>query len=113
LLRVDGRRRYDVSLSRERAAPMAASEENVTERVDLVAAKLSRDLSADGNPLFKVSDGSESVDHYAVLVNETGLNRTLRTAPYGALLRIERGLLLWNDDEEAYNVVVDEESVVD
>jgi 2-polyprenyl-3-methyl-5-hydroxy-6-metoxy-1,4-benzoquinol methylase len=113
LLRVDGRERHDVTLSRERAAPMAASEDVVGERIDLVAAKLSADLSEDGHPLFKVSDGSESVDHYAVLVRETALNETLATAPYGALLRVEGGLVLWNDDEAAYNVVVDEEAVVD
>jgi SAM-dependent methyltransferase len=113
LLRTDGRRRHDVSLSRNRAAPMADAEAHVTDRVDILAAKLSPDLSEGGNPLFRLSDGSESTDHYAVLVRETALNAALAAAPYGALLDVEGGLVLWNDDEEAYNVVVDEETVVD
>ena len=113
LLRVDGRERHDVTLSRDRAAPMAESEEVVGERITLVAAKLSDDLAEDGHPLFKISDGSEAVDHYAVLARESVLNEALASASYGALLRIEGGLVLWNDDEEAYNVVVDEETVVD
>ncbi|MFB6217566.1 MAG: methyltransferase domain-containing protein [Halobacteriaceae archaeon] len=113
LLRTDGRRRHDATLTRDRAAPMAEAASHVTDRVDLVAAKLSHDLSDGGNPLFRVSDGSESTDHYAVLVRETALNRRLAAARYGALLRIEGGLVLYNEDESAYNVVVDEETVVD
>jgi SAM-dependent methyltransferase len=113
LLRTDGRRRHERSLSRVVAAPLAASEEHVTDRVTHVVAKLSRDLADGGRPLYKISDGSESVEHYAVLVNDTALNRPLREAGYGDLLRVDEGLVLWNDDEGAYNVVVDEETVVD
>ena len=91
---------------------MAESEEHVSNRVDLVAAKLSHSLS-EGNPLFKVSDGSESADHYAVVTRETGLNRALTTAGYGDLLAFENVLVLWNDDEDAYNLVVDDETIVD
>ncbi len=94
---------------------------HVTNRIDLTAAKLSHSLSADdddygqsrSNPVFKISDGSESIDHYAVLTNETSLNRPLLEADYGALLSFEQILVLWNDDEQAYNLVVDEETIVD
>ena len=41
------------------------------------------------------------------------LNSDLREADYGAVLFVENGLVLWNDDEAAYNVVVDDETVVD
>ncbi len=34
-------------------------------------------------------------------------------ADYGDLLSFENALVLWNDDEEAYNVVVDGETVID
>ncbi|MFB6136129.1 MAG: small ribosomal subunit Rsm22 family protein [Halobacteriaceae archaeon] len=115
LLRVDGRRRVERALDRSEAAKLGAADAVVTDRVDLTVAKLSRDLS-DGegaNPVFKISDGSESVSCYAVLVNETELNATLRRAGYGALLRVENALVLWNDDEGSYNAVVDEETVVD
>jgi SAM-dependent methyltransferase len=113
LLRRDGRRRIAATADPARHAKMADMERHVTERVDLLAAKLSRDLADGGNPVFKVSDGSESVSHYAVLVKETGLNADLAAADYGDLLAFERALALWNDDEGAYNLVVDEETAVD
>ncbi|MFB6082447.1 MAG: small ribosomal subunit Rsm22 family protein [Halanaeroarchaeum sp.] len=112
-LRTDGRRRFDVDLTDRPVVPLADAERHVTDRVDVVVAKLSRNLSEGEHPLYKVSDGSEAVDHFAVLVNETELNRPLREAEYGDLLSIERGLLLWNDDEAAYNLVVDQDAIVD
>ncbi|MFB6137417.1 MAG: SAM-dependent methyltransferase [Halobacteriaceae archaeon] len=126
LLRPDYERRHDVTLTRERAIPLGDADEVVTDRVDLVVSKLSRDLRAvteadaadepsveAGNPIFKVGDGSESVECYAVLVQEGMLNEGLRAAGYGAILAMENALVLWNDDEGAYNAVVDEETVVD
>jgi SAM-dependent methyltransferase len=113
VLRTDGQRRIDFTPDTGRTAKMADAERHVSERVDLVAAKLSHSLAAGDNPLFKISDGSERTDHYAVCVRESALNRDLLAAEYGALLRIENGLLLWNADEDAYNLVVDAETVVD
>jgi len=123
LLRLDGRRRIDMALETNKWAKMAEMGRHVTNRIDIVAAKLSRSLSGDGdgnggrggrsNPLFKISDGSEAVDHYAVVTNETSLNRPLLEADYGEVCTFERILALWNDDEEAYNLIVDEETVVD
>jgi SAM-dependent methyltransferase len=112
ILRTDGTRRIDFTPDADRVAKMAESERHVSSRVDCIAAKLSHSLS-EGNPLFKVSDGSESVDHYAVLTRETALNRALSDADYGALLSFENVLVLWNADEKAYNLVVDDETVVD
>lgn len=113
LLRLDGRRAIEYTPDPSRVARMAEMDRHVTERIDLVALKLSPDLSDGGNPLFKVSDGSERIDHYAVLTRESALNEVLEDAPYGALLRFENVLVLWNDDEDAYNLVVDGETVVD
>jgi len=116
LLRPDGARRIEFVPDAGRFAKMAGTERHVTERIDLAAVKLSHDLAEgrDGsNPLFLVGDGSQRVDHYAVLTRETGLNDDLRTAAYGDLLLVESALALWNDDEEAYNLVVDDETVVD
>jgi hypothetical protein len=92
---------------------MAETERHVTERIDIDALKLSPDLADDGNPLFKISDGSEQTDHYAVLTRRSALNEDLEAAPYGALLRFENVLVLWNDDEAAYNLVVDAETAVE
>ncbi|SER66806.1 small ribosomal subunit Rsm22 family protein [Natrinema salaciae] len=120
-LRLDGRRRIETALETDEWAKMAEMERHVTNRIDLVAAKLSRSLADDetggrggrSNPLFKISDGSEAVDHYAVVTTETALNRPLLEADYGDLCSFEGILALWNDDEAAYNLVVDEETIVD
>jgi 2-polyprenyl-3-methyl-5-hydroxy-6-metoxy-1,4-benzoquinol methylase len=113
ILRPDGERRLDVGADPDRHARMADADDYVTERMDLLAVKLSHDLSEGDNPLFKVSDGSESVGHFAVLTRETSLNRGLREAAYGDVLSFESALALWNDDEAAYNLVVDDETIVD
>jgi SAM-dependent methyltransferase len=113
LVRTDGRRAIEYEPDPAEVARMAEMDDHVTDRIDLVASKLSPDIAAEGNPLFKVSDGSEAVDHYAVLTRKSTLNEALQRAPYGALLRFENVLVLWNDDEEAYNLVVDGETVVD
>ncbi len=115
LLRLDGRQRVRFVPDEDRFAPMAAAEEYVTDRVDLVGVKLSRSLAADedANPLFRVGDGSQATDHYAVVTERSVLNRSLLAADYGDPLVFENVLALYNDDEGAYNLVVDGETVVD
>ena len=114
LLRTDGRRQHDVELTADRLLKLAEADDWVTKRTDAVLAKLSQNLAEeDANPLFRVSDGSEREDCYAVLVRPTSLNRDILAADYGGLLSVESALVLWNDDEAAYNLVVDEETVVD
>ncbi|WP_123622396.1 small ribosomal subunit Rsm22 family protein [Halorubrum sp. CSM-61] len=113
ILRPDGKRRVDMQASAGRCARMADSEEHVTDRVNLLAVKLSHDLSEGDNALYRVGDGSQTVDHYLVCTRETVLNEDLRAADYGSVVFVENGLVLWNDDEGAYNVVVDDETVVD
>ncbi|MFC4406181.1 small ribosomal subunit Rsm22 family protein [Haloarchaeobius iranensis] len=116
ILRHDGERLLDVTPSANTYAKMADMDDHVSNRIDLLAAKLSHDLSPDdrdANPLFKISDGSEDDDNYAVLVRETAGNVALATADYGDLLAFDGVLALRNDDEDAYNLVVDEETVVD
>jgi SAM-dependent methyltransferase len=115
VLRTDGARRREFTADLARSAKMTKMERHVTERVSLVAVKLSRSLSEGEtrNYVFKVGDGSERVGHFAVLTNETSLNRALRDAEYGSLLSFEDALVLWNEDEGAYNLVVDEKTVVD
>ncbi|MFW5947984.1 MAG: small ribosomal subunit Rsm22 family protein [Halolamina sp.] len=123
LLRPDGKRRSQIVASAARHAKAAEMERHVSNRIDLLTVKLSPDLSrqgeqarergADPNPLFKIGDGSEDVEQYAVLTQQTGLNRALQDAAYGAVLSVENALALWNDDEAAFNLVVDGETVVD
>ncbi|WP_436924509.1 small ribosomal subunit Rsm22 family protein [Halosimplex amylolyticum] len=112
-LRRDGRRRVDFTPDDSRVARLADSDDHVTDRLNYYAAKLSHDLSEGGNDLFRIGDGSQQVDHFAVLTEESTLNADLRAADYGDVLSFENVLVLWNDDEEAYNLVVDGETVVD
>ncbi|GAB3031023.1 small ribosomal subunit Rsm22 family protein [Natronobiforma cellulositropha] len=128
ILRRDGVQRVDFDLDPADWARMADMDRHVPNRINVVAAKFSRNLSAEdddgtghgggresgrANPLFKVTDGSESVDHYVVVTSVTELNRPLLEADYGEVCSFEQALALWNDDEEAYNLVVDEETIVD
>jgi len=115
ILRRDGTRRLDVTASTNQYAPMADTETHVPNRIKTIAVKLSHDLTDrdDANPLFKLGDGSQATDHYAVLTNETALNDALRHADYGDLLTFDGVLALWNDDERAYNLVADEHTTVD
>jgi SAM-dependent methyltransferase len=97
-----------------RVAKMADAESYVTDRVNLAAIKLSGNLADDdANPLYLLGDGSQQEDHFAVHTGVSALNESLTRAGYGEALRFENALVLWNDDEGAYNVVVDEETVVD
>ncbi|WP_411968430.1 small ribosomal subunit Rsm22 family protein [Haloferax sp. YSSS75] len=113
ILRTDGKRRVDIRANASRFAKMAEMERHVTNRIDLMAVKLSHDLSEGNNQVFKIGDGSEAVDNYAVRTNPTVLNADLEEAAYGDILVFENVLALWNDDEQAYNLVVDGETVVD
>ncbi|MFC7250296.1 small ribosomal subunit Rsm22 family protein [Halomicroarcula sp. GCM10025324] len=115
VLRTDERTRIEMTPDRGTHAPMADAENYVTDRVNLLAVKLSHDLSdrEGANPLYLLGDGSQSVDHFAVRTDPSLLNEDLETADYGDLLSIQNALVLWNDDEAAYNVVVDGETTVD
>ena len=115
ILRRDDARRLDLTADSGRFGKMAEMERHVTQRVDLLAVKLSHSLSdpdAD-NEVYRIGDGSQREDHFAVLARETGLNAALADAEYGEPLVFEEVLVLWNDDEEAYNLVVDEKTIVD
>lgn len=119
ILRPDGATRSDIRANSQRHAKMAKMNTHVTHRIDLIAVKLSENLTptpqrADSaNPLYKIGDGSQHVDHYAVLTVEDPLTSALERAAYGRILAFENVLCLWNDDEDAYNLVVDAESVVE
>ncbi|MFB6202442.1 MAG: methyltransferase [Halorhabdus sp.] len=115
ILRRDDTRAIEYVPDREHVASMADAPEYVTDRINLVGIKLSPDLRDDpaNNSVFLVGDGSERTDHFAVLARESVLNEDLRTSAYGDLLRFENVLALWNDDEGAYNLVVEAETVVD
>lgn len=113
LLRKDGKTRLPTGPDPSEWIKFRNSERHVGNRVNCLAVKLSNNLSEGGNPLFRIGDGSQQADHFAVVPKQTQLNRDLIEASYASLLMIESGLVLWNDDEKAYNIIIDGESVVD
>lgn len=113
ILRPDGARYIEVRPPHG-CVRLASSEEHVGARVDVAAVKLSRSLAEpDANPVFVIGDGSQSTEHFMVVPQQTDLNRGAVEAAYGDVLFVENGLILWNDDEEAINVVVDASTIVE
>jgi 2-polyprenyl-3-methyl-5-hydroxy-6-metoxy-1,4-benzoquinol methylase len=84
----------------------------IGKRVDIIVVKLSQDLSEGQNSLFLVGDGSEKIDNYIVIVKETPQNRVMAEAEYGRIVLIRDVLVLWNEDETSYNLIVDKETTV-
>ncbi|WP_136687819.1 methyltransferase domain-containing protein [Halorhabdus amylolytica] len=115
ILRKDDEQAIEYVPDQSRIARMADAEGYVTDRINVVGIKLSPDLrdDPDANPVFLVGDGSERIDHFAVLTRESVLNEDLAASEYGDLLSFENVLALWNDDEGAYNLVVEAETVVE
>lgn len=113
ILRADGKQRIHFEPNEDRYAMLGASDQHITDRINCVAVKLSLNFSTDGNEVFLIGDGSQQIDHYAVLVQATTLNDSLATASYGAVLQFEQTLTLWNEDEQAVNLIVDENTIVD
>lgn len=112
ILRLDGTRRYPLTADESTSLPLARTADAIGERVDALVVKLSGNLADNGNPIFRVGDGSQRESCFCSLVSRTSLNEQLAVAPYGSVLRLEQALVLWNDDEEAINLVVDEETFI-
>ncbi len=113
ILRRDDTRRYEVRARSDTYRPLASIPETIGERLNVCVTKLSHDLGTGANALYRLGDGSQTVACFGALAQESSLNRPIATAPYGAVLSIERALVLWNDDEDAINLVIDDETIVD
>ena len=115
ILRTDANCHIPFRPNRSEFLPLSESSDNISNRVNLCVVKLSRSLTTDeaAKPLYVIGDGSQSVEHFAVLTSESYSNHLLQTASYGDILRITQGLLLWNEDEDACNVVIDENTTID
>jgi SAM-dependent methyltransferase len=115
ILRPDGTTRFAPSFDRTRVTPLAETPHKITDRINVVGAKLSHDLAAAsaGNPVFRVGDGSQTVDHFVVQTVSGELVESIAWVPYGSVCRFEGALVLWNDAEEAVNLVIDHDSVVE
>lgn len=115
IYRRDDTRRIRYRPDRKTATPLQVAADRVTDRVAVSVVKLSHSLteSSDANPLYVIGDGSQSTEWFAVQTATTHMNRQLKQGSYGDVLLIANGLVLWNEDEVAYNLIIDEESVID
>lgn len=113
ILRIDDERRFNVRGNPARFTEVTEMERHVTNHIDLLAVKLSHDFSERNSQVFKINDGGKAADHYAVRTRDAVLNVDMTGADYGGVLVFENVLSLWGDDEEAHNLVVDNETLVD
>ncbi len=108
VLRTDGKRIVDVEPVGSRVVPLADTPEHIGSRQDVVVVKLSRSLADDtANPLYVVGDGSQHIEHVAVVVEASDATMPLQNAGYGDVVMLFDALVLWNEDEDAINLVVD------
>ena len=113
ILRWDQKTKFEHVFDVSRVMPLSDSHTQVTKRVDVIAVKLSHDLSEGKNALFLIGDGSEKIDHYIVVVKKTLENRSVFEASYGEIILIKMALVLWNEDENACNLVIDGQTTIE
>lgn len=87
---------------------------HIGRRVNVTAVKMSAELGDGKNHLFKICDGTAKVPVYAVLpaFHRTPENEVLISAPYGAVLEMEGVLIRYNQDHDAYNLLVNRNTVI-
>ena len=87
---------------------------HVDKRVDVIAAKMSENLGDIKNRMFRLCDGSSEKPVFGVLpvFHVTPENERLVTAPYGTVLEIDNVLIRYNPKHDAYNLLVNRNSVV-
>ena len=113
MLRADDRTRIDFRPRPKQWTPLAEVPNRISERLDVAVVKLSNSIAPDGaNPVYVIGDGSQLVEHFAVQTVTNQWNVALKHAAYGDVLLMRRVLALWNDDEQATNLVVDAESTI-
>ena len=115
LLRKDDKRHIAYMPTRQDVQPLHESKQSIGNRLNTCVVKLSGALDTDsGNSaVYVIGDGSQSTEHFATVVQESHHNRYVQEAQYGDILLIRNGLFLWNEDNEAINVVIDNQTSVD
>ncbi len=113
ILRWDSNTLFEIPKDRSRCVKLSEVGTKIGKRIKIIAVKLSQNLSENENPLFLIGDGSEEIDSYAVVVKKTPQNKMILDADYGRIVLIKGALVLWNDDEGAYNLVIDKETIIE
>ncbi len=81
---------------------------HVNRRINVIAAKMSRELGDKKTHVFKLCDGTAAKPVYAVLPSYhiTPENNGIMSAPYGSILKLHNVLVRYNKAHDAYNLVV-------
>ena len=115
ILRKDGKVRvpYRVPAGSE-TFRLSQLHRHVDKRVDVFAAKMSENLGDIKNRMFRLCDGSSEKPVFGVLpsFHVTPENERLVTAPYGSILEINNVLIRYNPKHDAYNLLINRNSVV-
>jgi len=115
MLRKDGKVRPSCTIPKDtKALRLSKVHLNVGKRITVVAAKMSEDLGDKETHIFRLCDGSAEKPVYAVLpvFHIMPSNRELGSAPYGTVLEIRNVLVRYNPAHDAYNLLVNRETVI-
>jgi 2-polyprenyl-3-methyl-5-hydroxy-6-metoxy-1,4-benzoquinol methylase len=97
-----------------RFARLSKLGDHVGKRINIVASLMSGDLGDKKYSLFKVCDGTSRKPVYVVLQkhNITPDNEHILKAKYGEVLEMSNVLVRYNKENDAYNVLISNSSVV-
>lgn len=106
------RNKYQVP-PRAKFARLSKMQIHVGKRINVVASKMSRDLGDRKNMIFKLCDGTSQKQVYAVIpAHGVGPgNEALRNADYGDVIGIENVLVRYNEEKDAYNLLIGAASI--
>ena len=97
-----------------RALRLSLIHRHVDKRINIIAQKMSENLGDNKNLLFRLCDGSCEKPVYAVLpaFHVTPGNEALVSAPYGTVLEIEGVHVRYNQEHDAYNLLVSRNTTI-
>jgi len=87
---------------------------HVNRRINVIAAKMSRELGDKKTHVFKLCDGTAAKPVYAVLPSYhiTPENSGIVSAPYGSIMELSNVLVRYNKAHDAYNLLVNRNTAI-
>jgi hypothetical protein len=87
---------------------------HVNRRINVIAAKMSRELGDKKTHVFKLCDGTAAKPVYGMLpaYHITPENNGIVSAPYGSILELRNVLVRYNKAHDAYNLLVTRDTVI-
>jgi len=87
---------------------------HVNRRINVIAARMSRELGDTKTHVFKLCDGTAAKPVYGIVPSYhiTPENKGIVSAPYGSILELHNVLVRYNKAHDAYNLLVTRDTVV-